>query len=158
VALLGYGGDQVLEKPARLRDERALAGLPARPGRRRMQRTGDREVDLGSGQPLACGREDGHGDVMPDGVDTELDARLHRSPRGRGLMGAPGGESRQRHPDDRDGRADTAPPPEYARAHTAKLITPVRSALPRFRRDPAALPDAALEPLTPTPGATRRSI
>jgi len=70
-------------------------------------------------------------------------------------MRAPGGESRQRHPGDRDGRADTAPPPGCARAHTAKLITPVRSALPRFQRDPAVLPDAALEPSTPTPGATR---
>jgi hypothetical protein len=55
VALRGYGGDQVLEKLARLRYACALAGLSARTGRRRMQRTGDREVDLGLDSPWHAG-------------------------------------------------------------------------------------------------------
>ncbi len=135
VALLGHGGDQVLEELARLRYARALAGLSLRTGSRRVQRTGDREVDLGSRQPLACGWEDGNRDVMPDGVATELDARLHRSPRSRRLMGAPGGgKPRKRNSGDREGRGCMDPPPGYAHAHTVKLITPVRSALTCFGR------------------------
>ena len=125
MTLLGHSGDQVLEKLARLRYARALSGLSACPGSRRVQRTGDREVHLGSCQPLACGWKDGNRDVMPDGVDTELNARLHRSPRSRGSMGAPdGGKPRKRNSGDHEGRGCMAPPPGYAHAHTVKLITP----------------------------------
>jgi hypothetical protein len=63
--------------------------------------------------------------VTTDGVDTELCARLHRTPRSRGLMGAPGGsEPRKGNSGDHDGRGGMASPSAHAHAHTASSSCP----------------------------------